>query len=64
MVAERSKKYYEKYPEDVTRVQHIAQYLAKESVDLPSGSKLNLMRLRQLGMYFGAHGESWFVKIM
>lgn len=54
-VAERSKKYYEKYPEDVKRVHDIARYLAEESIALPSGSKLNLMRLRQLGMYFGAH---------
>ncbi|KAL9111185.1 MAG: hypothetical protein Q9187_007961 [Circinaria calcarea] len=56
-VAERSRKYYEKYPEDVKRVHDIAQYLAKESVKLPSGTKLNPMHLRQLGMYFGGHGK-------
>ncbi|KAL9117002.1 MAG: hypothetical protein Q9187_006466, partial [Circinaria calcarea] len=54
-VAERSRKYYEKYPEDVKRVHDIAQYLAKENVKLPSGTKLNPMHLRQLGMYFGGH---------
>ncbi|MCJ1253496.1 hypothetical protein MMC24_001308 [Lignoscripta atroalba] len=54
--AERNQSYYEKYPEDIQRVKDIVRFLEKEDVKLPSGGNLTTLRLRQLGMVFGAHG--------
>lgn len=57
-LAERYTVYYEKYVEDVHRVKDIVCYIQKENVTLPSGGNLSVLRLRQLGMYFGFHGHS------
>lgn len=56
-LAERNKVYYEKYVEDVHRVKDIIRYIQKENVTLPSGGNSSVLRLRQLGMYFGFHGH-------
>ena len=50
--------YYEKYKEDVHRVKDIIRYIQKEHVILPSGGNFSVLRLRQLGVYFGFHGHS------
>ena len=52
-VMERSCAYYEKYIEDVARVKEIASHIEKEQISLPSGGKLTVSRLRQLGHAFG-----------
>ncbi|KAL9104242.1 MAG: hypothetical protein Q9163_000790 [Psora crenata] len=57
-VAERNNIYYAKYPEDVRRVKDIIRHVEKGVVTLPSGGRLSVLRLRQLGMLFGSHGES------
>lgn len=56
-VKQRNKAYYQKYTEDIHRVKDIVRYLQKEDVKLPSGGKLSVLRLRQLGMGFGFHGS-------
>ena len=56
-VKERNRAYYQKYSEDIHRVKDIARYIQKENVKLPSGGKLSVLRLRQLGMCFGFHGS-------
>lgn len=59
-VEERNRAYYKKYPLDVQRVKGIAYFLASQQVTLPAGGTLSLLRLRQLGMHFGAHGKYFF----
>ena len=54
-VYERNMAYYRKYEEDVERVKDIARYLGEATVVLPSGGRLSVLRLRQLGMSFGFH---------
>ena len=55
-MADRSYKYYEKYPEDVQRVKDLVGYLTRHKVKTYSGGDLSVSRLRQLGVYFGFHG--------
>ena len=55
-VKQRNKAYYLKYTEDIHRVKDIVRYIQKEDIKLPSGGKLSVLRLRQLGMCFGFHG--------
>lgn len=55
-VKQRNKAYYQKYTEDIHRVKDIVRYIQKEDVKLPSGGKLSVLRLRQLGISFGYHG--------
>ena len=55
-IKQRNKAYYQKYTEDIHRVKDIVRYIQKEDVKLPSGGRLSVLRLRQLGMYFGFHG--------
>lgn len=55
-VKERNQAYYKKYPEDVHRVKDIIRYLGTNDIRLPNGGKLTVLRLRQLGMFFGFHG--------
>ncbi len=52
----RNEAYYTKYPEDIEKVKRLAAYLAAENVKLPSGGSFSVLRLRQLGIYFGFHG--------
>ena len=56
-MAERNKAYYRKYGEDVRRVKDVVRYISKEHVMLPSGGRLSVLRLRQLGMCLGFHGK-------
>lgn len=56
-VKQRNRAYYQKYSEDIHRVKDIVRYIQKENVRLPSGGRLSVLRLRQLGMYFGFHGS-------
>ena len=55
-VKERNKAYYAKYAEDVSRVKTIIRYLQDKTVHLPAGGILSVLRLRQLGFFFGFHG--------
>ena len=55
-VAERNHAYYGKYPEDEKRVKDIIRKLKGVAINLPSGGKLSVLRLRQLGLLFGFHG--------
>lgn len=52
----RNQAYYQKYPEDIHRVKDIIRYIEKNDIPLPSGGKLTVLRLRQLGFFFGFHG--------
>ena len=54
-VYERNMAYYGKYSEDVERAGKIARHISEEPVVLPSGGKLTVLRLLQLGMLFGFH---------
>ncbi|MCJ1273228.1 hypothetical protein MMC21_001018 [Puttea exsequens] len=56
-VKERNMAYYQKYPEDIHRVKEIVRLISREHIALPSGGKLSVLRLRQLGMLFGFHGS-------
>ncbi|KAL2809665.1 Alpha/Beta hydrolase protein [Aspergillus granulosus] len=54
-VLERNKAYYSKFPEDVSRVKKIIEYLQQNKVTVPSGT-LTPQRIQQLGIMFGMHG--------
>lgn len=56
-VKQRNKAYYLKYPEDIMRVKNIIKYIETEAVFLSGGGRLSTLRLRQLGMSFGFHGN-------
>ncbi|MCL4394219.1 MAG: alpha/beta hydrolase [Chloroflexi bacterium] len=53
-VAYKNRLYYERYPDDVERVQAIADFLDRHDVRLPNGGRLSSRRFQQLGMGFGA----------
>jgi pimeloyl-ACP methyl ester carboxylesterase len=53
-VLEQNRRYYERYPDDVERVQAIMRYLSQHAVELPSGDRLSPRRFQQLGLAFGA----------
>jgi pimeloyl-ACP methyl ester carboxylesterase len=52
-VAERSRRYYERYPEDRGRVRDIMARLAGDEVRLPRGDRLSPARFRHLGNLLG-----------
>jgi pimeloyl-ACP methyl ester carboxylesterase len=52
-VRERNRRYYERYPEDLAKVQGIHERLEAEDVRLPSGDRLTSRRFRTLGMPLG-----------
>ncbi len=52
-VAEKNRRYYERYPQDLDRVREIARYLAANDVPMPSGGRLTVERFQQLGLQFG-----------
>jgi pimeloyl-ACP methyl ester carboxylesterase len=52
-VAEKNRRYYERYPQDVERVREIARHLAANDVRMPSGGRLTVARFLQLGLQFG-----------
>jgi pimeloyl-ACP methyl ester carboxylesterase len=53
-VRERNRRYYERYPGDLGRVEEIQRRLAGEDVRLPSGDRLTARRFRQLGLMLGS----------
>ena len=53
-VIQKNRAYYERYPEDVSRVQEILAYLMESEVRLPCGDVLSPRRFLQLGLAFGA----------
>lgn len=52
-VIAKNRRYYERYPDDVQRVQDIVKYLADHDVQMPSGGRLTAQRFLQLGLSFG-----------
>ena len=59
-MAERTRRYYERYPEDRERVLKLVRRLEEEDVRLPSGDRLSARRLRQAGSRLGASdGAEW-----
>jgi pimeloyl-ACP methyl ester carboxylesterase len=52
-VQERSLRFYEQYPGDITLVKTIVQKLLEEPAVLPSGGRLTARRFLQLGMSLG-----------
>jgi pimeloyl-ACP methyl ester carboxylesterase len=53
-VADRNRRFYERYPDDVALAQRIAAYLAQHEVTLPGGGRLTPRRFQQLGGAFGS----------
>lgn len=52
-VREKTRAYYERYPEDRDRVRTIVARLEDEEVHLPNGDRLTARRFRQLGQLLG-----------
>ena len=53
IVADRTRRYFERYPEDEARVRGILTRLEAEDVRLPSGDRLTAHRFRQRGSLLG-----------
>jgi len=53
-VTEKNQQYYERYPQDVSRVHEIIQNLETNRVHFPNGDQLTPHRFQQLGIAFGA----------
>jgi pimeloyl-ACP methyl ester carboxylesterase len=52
-LADRNRRYYERYPQDVERVRSLVKTLTADEVKLPSGERLSARRFRGLGIHFG-----------
>jgi pimeloyl-ACP methyl ester carboxylesterase len=52
-VAEKNRRYFERYPQDVERVREIARHLRVNDVRMPGGGRLTVERFQQLGLQFG-----------
>jgi pimeloyl-ACP methyl ester carboxylesterase len=52
-VADRNRRYYERYPEDEELARAIVEYLAAHPVLLPGGGRLTPRRFQQIGLAFG-----------
>ncbi|NGO65702.1 alpha/beta hydrolase [Rhizobium daejeonense] len=52
-VAGKTKRYYERYPEDRERIGRIADFLAANDVRLPDGDRLSVRRFQTIGIDFG-----------
>jgi pimeloyl-ACP methyl ester carboxylesterase len=52
-VIDANRRYFERYPDDRTRVREIHRRLEAEDVRLPSGDRLTVRRFRQLGLWLG-----------
>jgi pimeloyl-ACP methyl ester carboxylesterase len=50
---DRTRRYFERYPDDHARVRDILRRLDDEDVRLPSGDRLTARRFRQLGLWLG-----------
>ena len=52
-MAEKTRRYYERYPDDVERVAAVADLVEAGGIDLPDGSPLTVEHLQLLGSDFG-----------
>src|SRR3954452_8768564 len=52
-LADRNRRYYERYPQDVDRVRTIVRTLTENEVKRPGGERLTARRFRGLGIVFG-----------
>ncbi|MFN8446982.1 MAG: alpha/beta fold hydrolase [Caldilineaceae bacterium] len=52
-VAEKNRRYYQRYPEDEALVAEIVRHLLSHDIRLPSGGRLTAQRFQQLGLQFG-----------
>lgn len=52
-VAAKTKRYYERYPQDRERIGRIADFIAANQVILPDGDRLSVRRLQSAGIDFG-----------
>jgi pimeloyl-ACP methyl ester carboxylesterase len=52
-VAERTRQYFERYPDDRPRLRSLVERLEAEELLLPSGDRLTARRLRSLGVLLG-----------
>jgi pimeloyl-ACP methyl ester carboxylesterase len=50
---EANRRYFERYPDDRTRVRDAHRRIEAEDVRLPSGDRLTVRRFRQMGMWLG-----------
>jgi pimeloyl-ACP methyl ester carboxylesterase len=53
---DRSRAYYERYPDDRARVRALHERLATDAIVLPTGDRLTSARLRQVGHMLGMSG--------
>jgi pimeloyl-ACP methyl ester carboxylesterase len=53
---DRSRAYYERYPDDRARVRALHERLATDAIVLPTGDRLSSARLRQVGHMLGMSG--------
>ncbi len=51
--AEKTRRFYRRYPEDEQRMNDLARHVAEHDVRLPNGERLTARRLQQLGMLLG-----------
>ena len=52
-VAAKTKRYYERYPQDRERIGRIADFITANKVLLPDGDRLSVRRLQTVGIDFG-----------
>ncbi|MFZ0995037.1 MAG: alpha/beta fold hydrolase [Candidatus Dormiibacterota bacterium] len=52
-ILERNRRFYQRYPQDRSRVSRIREWLLADEVHLPSGDRLTPRRFRQLGQVLG-----------
>lgn len=52
-VAAKTRRYYERYPEDRGRIGRLADFIAANNVILPDGDRLSVRRLQSAGIDFG-----------
>jgi len=52
-ILERNHRFYQRYPQDRSRVSQIREWLTADEVRLPSGDRLTQRRFRQLGQVLG-----------
>ena len=55
-VIDKNELYYQRYPDDVKKIQEIVAYLEENEVKLLGGGILTPRRFQQMGFRFGGHG--------
>jgi len=51
--ARKNREYYDRYPDDVERIQRIAQHITEHDVSLPGGGPLTVRKFQTLGLSLG-----------